>query len=128
MRIKIIRGIYGHREKGSIVEKSPKSVAFDVDSDEGMRLVSLGVAKEVGEGKGDWQGEENCEEPEEDPGDGFPEALEEMGIEELRKIAGEMGLKKNGSKEELADRIRERLEMEEEEDGEMPELHPAEVE
>ena len=133
MRIKIIRGIYGH--KGKIVEKSQRTEAFEVSGEEAERLISLGVAEKA---LGDMDiypelyNEESCKNSGEG-GDGFagngeetPDVLEDMKMEELQRIAGEMGLKKNGSKKELAERIREFLNQEEDED--VPVLHPAEVE
>lgn len=54
MKIRIIRGIYGQRENGRIIEKSKEHGPFEVSSEEGKRLVSLGVAEEIaGEGPED---------------------------------------------------------------------------
>lgn len=133
MRIKIIRGIYGHRENGNVVEKSHRTGAFDVSSEEAVRLISMGVAVKAGmEKENGVLIEESCMDPEENGSDlaenGETDALEDMRMEELQRMAGELGLKKNGSKRELAERIRECLEQEEIEDDDMPVLHPAEVE
>lgn len=133
MRIKIIRGIYGHQENGNVVEKSHRTGAFDVSSEEAVRLISMGVAVKAGmEKENGVLMEESCMDPEENGSDlaenGETDALEDMRMEELQRMAGELGLKKNGSKRELAERIRECLEQEEIEDDDMPVLHPAEVE
>lgn len=113
MKIRIIRGIYGQRENGRIIEKSKEHGPFEVSSKEGKRLVSIGVAEEItGEIPEDgWESRStndgtDAEEYREDDPEYIPvERLEEMKAEELRNLAGEMGLKRNGSREELIDRI-----------------------
>lgn len=145
MKIRIIRGIYGQRENGRIIEKSKEHGPFEVSSEEGKRLVSLGVAEEIaGEGPEDGgkdksdssmmplSGNDNMNEEEcrEDDPEYIPvERLEEMKAEELRNLAGEMGLKKNGSREELIDRIMLAQELQmEEKSAEKLDLQAAEFE
>lgn len=124
MKIRIIRGMYGNRENGRIVEKNPESPPFEVAEKEGQRLIDLGIATAVEERK-----EEAIEDPEEaETMTGYltREQLEDMKLEELRIMAESLGLKKNGSRTELIERIMEEsVEIEEEE---APELSPADPE
>lgn len=123
MKIRIIRGMYGNRENGRIVEKNPDSLPFEVTEKEGQRLIGLGIAAAVEERK------EEIEDPEEaEVMTGYltREQLEDMKLEELRIMAESLGLKKNGSRTELIERIMEEsVEIEEEE---APELSPADPE
>lgn len=123
MKIRIIRGMYGNRENGRIVEKI-RSHPFEVAEKEGQRLIDLGIATAVEERK-----EEAIEDPEEaETMTGYltREQLEDMKLEELRIMAESLGLKKNGSRTELIERIMEEsVEIEEEE---APELSPADPE
>ncbi len=137
MKIRIIRGIYGQREKGRIVEKSKEHEPFEVSSEEGRRLISLGVAEEItGEIPEDgWESQSgndgtDTKEYREDEPEYIPvERLEEMKAEELRNLAGGMGLKKNGSREELIDRIMLAQELQmEEKSAEKLDLQAAEFE
>ena len=124
MKIRIIRGMYGNRENGRIVEKNPDSPPFEVAENEGQRLIGLGIAASVKEREA-----EEIEEPEEaEVMTGYltREQLEDMKLEELRILAESLGLKKNGSRTELIERIMEEaVEIEEEE---APELSPADPE
>lgn len=124
MKIRIIRGMYGNRENGRIVEKNPDSPPFEVAEKEGQRLIDLGIATAVEERK-----EEAIEDPEEaETMTGYltREQMEDMKLEELRIMAESLGLKKNGSRTELIERIMEEsVEIEEEE---APELSPADPE
>ena len=90
---------------------------------EGQRLIGLGIAAAVEERK------EEIEDPEEaEVMTGYltREQLEDMKLEELRIMAESLGLKKNGSRTELIERIMEEsVEIEEEE---APELSPADPE
>ena len=91
---------------------------------EGQRLIGLGIAASVKEREA-----EEIEEPEEaEVMTGYltREQLEDMKLEELRILAESLGLKKNGSRTELIERIMEEaVEIEEEE---APELSPADPE
>ncbi len=49
--IKMIAGIYGHRENGQVVAKTAKSEPFELDAKEEERLVKAGVAEYVEETK-----------------------------------------------------------------------------
>jgi len=139
MRICITRGIYGFRQDGGMVEKTNRSAPFEVEDEEGRRLILLGVAREVhcggkenripdtplaGEGGPDSQAEDTP-----------PDGLENMSFSELRKAAKELGIKGSGSREELIERLRQCPEWKEDEDGEealeaedMPELTAEEPE
>lgn len=124
MKIRIIRGMYGNRENGRIVEKNLDSPPFEVAEKEGQRLIGLGIAASAEARKA-----EEIEEPEEaEVMTGYltREQLEDMKLEELRILAESLGLKKNGSRTELIERIMEEsVEIEEEE---APELSPADPE
>ena len=124
MKIRIIRGMYGNRENGRIVEKNSDSPPFEVAEKEGQRLIGLGIAASVKE-----RVAEEIEGPEEaEAMTGYltREQLEDMKLEELRILAESLGLKKNGSRTELIERIMEEaVEIEEEE---APELSPADPE
>lgn len=130
MKIRITRGIYGYQEKGNIVEKTKADPAFDVDEDEGKRLISLKVAEAVSsehenavlvdEEKDTVSGETSKE------GHISRETLESMKKEELGRLAEELGIKKSGSREDIMERIMQcPVYVDDEEaldDAEMPEL------
>lgn len=133
MKIRITRGVYGHREKGRIVEKTKDHEPFEVGDEEGMRLISMGVAEEITGGipEDGWENKSDpslmllsanagmdTEEYRDEDSEYIPvEQLEEMKAEELRSLAGEMGLKRSGSREELIDRIMQAQELHIEEKG-----------
>lgn len=114
MKIRIIRGIYGFREKGNVVEKTSSSAPFEVDDDEGNRLISLNVAEEVNNSAamGDVM-QDQKEEPEEETdvlakiGSTSKESLEEMDKKDLCAFAEALGIKKTGSKAELIERLQQ---------------------
>lgn len=45
MKIKIIKGVYGHRENGITVPKTSKSDAFEVTDAKAKELIEAGIAK-----------------------------------------------------------------------------------
>lgn len=108
MKICITRGIYGFREDGCVVEKTGSSAPFEVDEEEGLRLIELNVAKKVAE-----DGFSDKEKSVEDAAGDTPlitvrisrESLKGMKKEELYRLAEELGIRKSGSKEELAERL-----------------------
>lgn len=110
MRIRITRGIYGFMKNGNVVEKTKDDPPFEVDDDEGRRLVALSVAEAVsaaGE-KADSTTDHVMTETEDDgsvSGSFSVEELGNMSKEELCRLAETLGVKKNGSKTELAERI-----------------------
>ena len=137
MKIKIIRGIYGHFEDGRIVEKTKANPPFEVNEEEGKRLIAAKVAKK--EEDVAVTGEDECEEPvTHDNKEGGRvtgyldrEMLDAMEIAELRRLAGEMGLKKTGGKEELVRRISEspvHVGDDENDDGDLAGISPADPE
>lgn len=110
MRIRITRGIYGFVKNGNIVEKTKDDPAFEVDDEEGRRLIDLNVAEAVNvAGKTVGSMTESVMTEIEDDGDvSAPfsiEALENRSKEDLCRLAETFGIKKNGSKTELAERI-----------------------
>ena len=132
MKICITRGIYGFRQNGCVVEKTSSSAPFDVDDEEGKRLIVLNVAREVAPGGNRREVSVSMENEEEGFGDcpeNVPEdELENMPFSELRQMAKELGVKGSGSREELIERLREHIacteseEDEELDESEMPEL------
>ena len=44
-KIKIIKGVYGYKSKGSVVPKSKNDEPFEVSEQEAKRLVEIGVAE-----------------------------------------------------------------------------------
>ena len=124
MKIRIIRGMYGNRENGRIVEKNPESPPFEVTEKEGQRLISQEIA--VSAEEQDSEKTEPEEEAEVMTGYLTRDQLESMKMEELKILAESLGLKKNGSRAELIERIMaESVEIEEEE---VPDLSPADPE
>lgn len=124
MKIRIIRGMYGNRENGRIVEKNPESPPFEVTEKEGQRLISQEIA--VSAEEQDSEKTEPEEEAEVMTGYLTRDQLESMKTEELKILAESLGLKKNGSRAELIERIMEEsVEIEEEE---APDLSPADPE
>lgn len=140
MKVKIIRGIYGHRENGRVVEKTKDHAPFEIGESEGKRLIKLGVAKKVGDAAEPAEQVEehagyesdgiNVETEEQGTGHLSRKSLETMKIGELRKLAEDMGLEKTGGREELIDRIVETEVSydDDEEDEDFPDLSPAEPE
>ena len=45
LKIKIIKGVYGYKTKGSVVPKSKNDEPFEVSETEAKRLVDLGIAE-----------------------------------------------------------------------------------
>jgi len=45
LKIKIIKGVYGYKTKGSVVPKSKNDEPFEVSEAEAKRLVDLGIAE-----------------------------------------------------------------------------------
>ena len=99
MRVRITRGIYGFMESGHLVEKTNRSAPFEVDEDEGKRLIMLNVAKQVSaescfeeafvqDENEETEGKESRDAGENGPGD----ALEDMALEELRAMEKEIQL------------------------------------
>ncbi len=131
MKVKIIRGIYGYRENGRLVEKNVNSDPVDVSEEEGERLISSGIAKRADAGVNIDDPAESTEEAVFEEKYLSRQQLEDMTLEELRDLAVENGLKKSGGREALIERIIALYSLDEEtEEGEeeMPELAPADPE
>ena len=110
MKIHITRGIYGFVKNGNVVEKTKDDPPFEVDDEEGRRLISLNVAESVNivDKTADPVMETGMAKTRDDGdvSDLFSiEAMENRRKEELCRLAEEFGIKKNGSKTELAERI-----------------------
>lgn len=139
MKIRITRGIYGFRQNGNVVEKTSSSAPFEVDENEGKRLISLNVAEKADclVTTGDVMQDQEAE-PEEEPdllaqmGSISKDSLEEMDKKDLCIFAEALGIKKTGSKPELVDRLKQcHVWAEDAEDSageEMPELTAEEPE
>lgn len=110
MKIRITRGIYGFVKDGNVVEKTKDDPPFEVEDEEGRRLIAINVAeganiagKTVDSMTGSVMGETGDDGGVSDP---FSiEALENRSKEELGRLAESLGIKKNGSKTELVERI-----------------------
>lgn len=132
MWVKIVSGTYGYRNKnGILTPKDRTSLPFELDEEEAVRLLALGVAEA-------WTQTENATEngavddaPAEIP---LSEQIRDWSKKELVKLAEDMGLASYGTKDELIERITNKIEEEgetEEETGEgekLPPLTPAEPE
>lgn len=118
MLIKMLEGTFGALENGVVVAKTSRSAPFEVDEKRGRQLVEAGYAREM---RGDVQVSQelpvpdpNGEEREpgfgeagsapEDPGD-VREDLSGYSFQGLRNLAKELGLKADGKKEQLLERI-----------------------
>lgn len=104
MLIRILAGTYGHRpdpEKSYIDKKDKNSEPFEVSDKEATRLIGLGIAELVSTNNELCSGIHTfCENPI------TQEALEQLPIQKLRKMAKDLGLPADGSKAVLADKIR----------------------
>lgn len=134
MKIKITRGIYGKKEGERIVEKNSGDPPFEIEEEEGERLIGLRVAVEMISRESEsetriYSDEDSEDDAVTDTGEKHisRDQLLEMGINGLRKLAGDMGLAKNGSKIELAERIAT-ASVYTEDDEDMPDMIPAEPE
>lgn len=102
MLIKMICGTYGAMENGLIIAKDSNSAPFEVLEEKGKRLVALGYAQEVG-----------CDTETEVLKDAAPEAAKELeeadlsdySIQDIRRMAKEMGLSAGGNKQQIIDRM-----------------------
>lgn len=108
MKVKIIRGTYGHRpvkEESRIVRKDSTCPPFDLDDKEAQRLIELGVA-------------EACDatiqlgglEDNSDKGNVSKEQIMIMEYLDMKKIAKELGINTKGNKEELRERLIQHIE------------------
>lgn len=110
MQIRITRGIYGFRENGNVVEKTKSDPPFEVEAKEGKRLVSLRVAECVEmppeQGEIVTESENNADEGSVSRAGCIARSeLEDMSREELVALAEKFGVKKNGSKADLVERL-----------------------
>lgn len=118
MLIRILQGTFGALENGAVVAKTSQSAPFKVDDARGRQLIEDGYAREVGEDvpvpgilpasdpdeeKLETDSGENVSGREE-PGDAG-KALSEYSFAELRNMAKELGLKADGKREQLEERI-----------------------
>lgn len=99
--IKIIKGIYGHKDSnGNIVSKTIKDAPFSLSPAQEERLVKRGVAEYVD--KSIANPKANSGEPEEPKSE-----ISELGYHELKSRAKQIGISGKGTRNELAERIRE---------------------
>lgn len=105
MLIKLLYGTYGAEEEGIIVAKTNKSAPFCVEEKRGRALIASGYAMEIHSmyppenSKQAVAGEDQVKSDAKDNMDSY-------SLQDLRKIAKEMGLSAGGSKQEILDRIR----------------------
>lgn len=103
MKIRMICGTYGYRGRNGIMEvKNKKSTPFEVEEEEGKRLIQMEYAVEVSSGAVEQDEEEETEHEE---SGGLMEELENMSKKELEKVAKDMGLSTAGTKQDLIQRI-----------------------
>ena len=111
----IIDGNYGHYVNGVVIPKNKNSKPFELEDYKALRLISEGVAEAVnGEPVPDNDGELpdpfcNNGEPVPDnegvTGHLDADQLADLSINDLRKIAKDLGVSASGSKKELIERI-----------------------
>lgn len=148
----IIDGNYGHYVNGVIVPKNKNSIPFELEDSKALRLISEGVAEAVN--TGDISDDKAAKVPEATsddkaakvpapntndtsgnipgsetvPGHLDGGSLEEYNINELRKLAKDLGVSSKGTKKELIERISEVEVSAPEDDEEPPVLQPADPE
>ena len=111
----IIDGNYGHYVNGVVIPKNKNSKPFELEDSKALRLISEGVAEAVnGEPVPDNDGELpdpfcNNGEPVPDnegvTGHLDADQLDDLSINDLRKIAKDLGVSASGSKKELIKKI-----------------------
>ncbi len=97
MQVKIICGTYGHEEDGMIVAKDSNSAPFEMNDKRASELIAAGIAEAF-----------SAKEPLNGAlihGRLGRAQFEEMNINELRKLAGSLGLPTSGKKEKLIESI-----------------------
>lgn len=99
MKIKIIAGVFGHREGKRVIPVRAGDPAIDVENEIAQRLLGLGVAERVEaeepEAETKTQGETDGDEGVE----AFPEYNSEMTRAELNEIAEQVGIDEDAIKE-----------------------------
>lgn len=104
--IRIIKGIYGYKNKDNVIEpKTCTDEPFSLTKEQEARLVSKGVAEYVEVAPVQPQDERKSEETKMPKGNLDKEKLMEWGYNELKRLAKEMGIPAIGTKEELVDKI-----------------------
>ena len=116
--IKIIKGIYGYRNKNGIIEpKTAESPAFSLTEEQEERLIKRGVAVYA-----DPENEKVAPVQQKNSEETLEEKLENMNFNDLKKLAKEKGVEQ-GNKEDMIAAILE-LEQDEEDapelDAELP--------
>lgn len=112
MVIRILAGAYGHRpdpEKNYIEKKDKNSEPFEVSDKEAARLIGLGIAEKatVNVEKAAVNIEKESDKDTDTVNEGsHGDDLEQMSIQNLRKMAKDLGLPADGSKAVLAEKIR----------------------
>lgn len=108
----IIDGNYGHYVNGVVIPKNRNSKPFELEDSKALRLISEGVAEAVnGEPVPDNEGElpdnDGVTVPDNEGVTGNLDAdqLDDLSINDLRKIAKDLGVSATGSKKELIERI-----------------------
>lgn len=147
MSVKIIKGIYGYKDaKGTITPMTSKDGAFRLTDEQEARLVSKGVAVYVNSESEKVQQEKTQKnkkvapvQQQEEKYDGNldKEQLMDMGYNDLKHLAKQLGISAEGKKDELVERIaavevnatgEEVEEDDDDEDEEPPTLSPADPE
>ena len=92
MKIRILAGVYGHRESGRVKAVKAGDPPIEVDDANAARLIAAGVAEAVEEPKPKAAAQPEPEVETEEPDEGFPEFSEKMTRAELEAVAREVGL------------------------------------
>lgn len=101
MKIKIIAGVFGHREGKRVIPVRAGDPAIDVENEIAQRLLGLGVAERVENEEPEAEAETQAE-TDGDEGEGvedFPEYSAEMTRDELNEIAEQVGIDDDAIKE-----------------------------
>lgn len=107
--IRIVKGIYGYRGSNGFIEpKNTKSAPFSLTAEKEEELVGKGVAEYVKDNPAEMPQEDEHEDDKEDH-EGI--SIWDMGYNELKSYAKELGLPAKGTKEELLACISEKLDI-----------------
>ena len=124
MKIKIIAGVFGHRNGKRVEAVRAGDPPIEVEDELAQRLIRQGVAEAV-----EVKATEQAQAEDEDEGEAFPEYSDKMSRAKLEAIAKEVGINEDAIKEaenkaaliELLDDAKADFEAE----GEAPTFDPA---
>ncbi|NBH27665.1 hypothetical protein D3Z60_18250 [Lachnospiraceae bacterium] len=105
MLIKLLYGTYGAEEEGIIIAKTNKSAPFCVEEKRGRELIASGYAMEIHSMYPPENNKQAIAREEQVKSDA-KDNMDSYSLQDLRKIAKEMGLSAGGNKQEILDRIK----------------------